>query len=199
MDPRRAAFSPRRAAIRTGPETSRGGSTTSTPRASSAARPRWRARATCNTTRWPSREGRRRPSTYRTREGTDIRGARGARTPLFSCAFSRTVGFFARTARRDARLTSRFPRKAPSRASGTGPARRNARVSAVRARRRPAPARAREAGRHRVTRRVAEAPRRVRGRARTRSHAVFGTIPEVSRKAEVSRFEPSIAIDRTTP
>jgi hypothetical protein len=161
--------------------------------------PRWRARATCNTTRWPSREGRRRPSTYRTREGTDIRGARGARTPLFSCAFSRTVGFFARTARRDARLTSRFPRKAPSRASGTGPARRNARVSAVRARRRPAPARVREAGRHRVTRRVAEAPRRVRGRARTRSHAVFGTIPEVSRKAEVSRFEPSIAIDRTTP
>ena len=120
----------------------------------------------------------------------DIPYARGYRHPrsqrcanaLFSCAFSRTVGFFARTARRDARLTSRFPRKAPSRASGTGPARRNARVSAVRARRRPAPARAREVGRHRVTRRVAEAPRRVRGRARTRSHAVFGSIPEVSRK-----------------
>ena len=139
MDPRTAAFSPRRAAIRTSPETSRGGSTTSTPRASCTATAPWRARVTCGTTRWPSREGGLRPSTYRTREGTDIREARGAKErPFFRALFHGRWAFSPETASREYRLTSRFPRKAPSRVSGTGPVRRNARAFAgVRARRRP--------------------------------------------------------------
>ena len=125
----------------------------------------------------------------------DIPYARGYRHPRsqrcanapFFVRFFTDGGLFRpnRSSRRPPHVA--FP-AAPSRASGTGPARRNARVSAVRARRRPAPARVREAGRHRVTRRVAEAPRRVRGRARTRSHAVL----ELSRKYPEKRKYPGL-------
>ena len=78
--------------------------------------------------------------------------------PLFRALFHGR-GFL--TPNRESRQpphTSRFPRKAPARVAGTGPARRNARASAVA--REAATARAREAARHRVARRVARQRRR---------------------------------------
>ena len=92
----------------------------------------------------------------------DIPYARGYRHPRsqrcgknapFFVRFLWTGLFDPKTASRDYRLTSRFPRKAPARVAGTGPARRNARASAVA--REAATARAREAARHLVARRVA--------------------------------------------